>query len=746
MNSYLHQPDSLPNRLRIILPVLSLILCLNTGFGNDLSKAYNSYHSFIRSIEDASEIQSTCRTENGISGKGSEFLNTTYYRDADGDGFGNPNVSIVSATPPTGYVANNGDCDDNNSLINPNATEVCDALDNDCDGQTDEGVTLTFYADADGDSFGNANITATGCYPATGFLYDNSDCNDANAAVNPNATEVCNGIDDDCDSNTDANDGDLTVISWYPDADGDGFGNANAAVTLSGCPVAGFVTNNTDCDDGSASVSPNATEGCDAIDNDCDGQTDEGVTLTFYADADRDGFGNAVVTSTGCYPPSGFIYDNSDCNDTNASVNPNAAEVCNGIDDDCDGNTDASDGDLNVINWYPDADGDGFGNANAAATLSGCPVAGFVTNNTDCDDGSASVSPNATEVCDAIDNDCDGQIDEGVTLSFYADADGDGFGDAAVTATGCYPPVGFVYDNSDCNDANATMNPDATEVCNGIDDDCDGNTDASDGDLTVISWYPDADGDGFGDANAAAMLSGCPVAGAVIDNSDCDDGSSAANPGASEIPDGIDNNCDGSIDESSSAATLHIKLLIEGFHDGNGGMIPVLANNLIPDAQPTDVDTVTIELRDPVTTTNSLFSATGVLNTAGQLTLNIPSSLITGSYYIVVIHRNAVQTWSALPVSISSTTIFDFTTASTQAFGANQHEVIPGVFAFFSGDLTPQDGVVDIFDQVQMDNEISQFAGGYITAELNGDGVVDLFDQVILDNNIASFIGSAQPF
>ncbi|MBK7684583.1 MAG: putative metal-binding motif-containing protein [Bacteroidetes bacterium] len=121
--------------------------------------------------------------------------------------------------------------------MNPGATEVCNSIDDDCDGLTDEGLTLTtYYADADGDTYGNALVSQSTCSGApVGYVLDATDCNDAVAAINPGATEVCNGIDDDCDGLTDEG---LTPTTYYADADGDGFGNpAISQTTCSGAPV-----------------------------------------------------------------------------------------------------------------------------------------------------------------------------------------------------------------------------------------------------------------------------------------------------------------------------------------------------------------------------------------------------------------------------------------------------------------------------------------------------------------------------
>jgi hypothetical protein len=129
----------------------------------------------------------------------------------------------------------------------------------------------------------------------------------------------------------------VTFTTWYADNDGDGFGDAGVTTILDSLPM-GFVGNDTDCDDNDMSAYPGAAEACDGVDNNCDGSIDENVGLTFYADADGDTYGDATVTTVACSAPSGFVGNNSDCNDTDASVNPMGTEdVCNGIDNDCDG-------------------------------------------------------------------------------------------------------------------------------------------------------------------------------------------------------------------------------------------------------------------------------------------------------------------------------------------------------------------------------------------------------------------------
>ena len=194
------------------------------------------------------------------------------------------------ATPctlPADFADNDDDCDDGDDAINPDATEVCDEVDNDCDGKTDDddasldtGSAELWYRDRDGDGFGDESFTRYACEQPSSYVDDASDCNDNRSTINPDATEVCDKQDNDCDGYTDDDDTGLdtgTALPFYADADGDGYGDPDVGVRL--CSLAsGYASAPSDCDDADTLVNPGASEKCNSTDDDCDGATDEGYT------------------------------------------------------------------------------------------------------------------------------------------------------------------------------------------------------------------------------------------------------------------------------------------------------------------------------------------------------------------------------------------------------------------------------------------------------------------------------------
>ncbi|MAG60346.1 hypothetical protein CL619_01030 [archaeon] len=160
---------------------------------------------------------------------------------------------------------------------------------------------------------------------------------------------------------------------------------------------------------------------------------------------------------------------------------------------------------------------------------------------TDCDDTNYDISPIGIEVCDDLDNDCNGVIDEAGGDLYHLDSDGDGFG-GKETHDFCNPEFGYVLNDDDCNDEDVNVNPAATEICDGIDNDCNGEIDE-----VGSEWYLDSDGDGFGDVNNSQFDCDKPD-GYVDDLTDCDDGNELVFPGAEEVCNLLDDDCEGTID------------------------------------------------------------------------------------------------------------------------------------------------------------------------------------------------------
>ena len=259
----------------------------------------------------------------------------------------------------------------------------------------------------------------TACFKPDFYVSNTDDCDDTQSNINPSAEELCDGFDNNCDELIDDTSSSDASI-FYVDADGDGFGDPNNSTSL--CYLEeGYSIDQTDCNDQNNLVFPEQDERCNEIDDDCDEEIDEEAinTLVLYEDQDGDGFGNIMQLS--CEMLDGFALNDGDCDDENDTIGPIAEEICDEVDNNCDEVID--EGVVNII--YIDNDGDGFGGEQQS-------VCEILENHSllggDCDDSTELRSPSLIEVCDEIDNDCDDEIDEGVSLSVFIDNDGDGFG------------------------------------------------------------------------------------------------------------------------------------------------------------------------------------------------------------------------------------------------------------------------------------------------------------------------------
>jgi len=453
--------------------------------------------------------------------------------DADGDGY-------------LGVAVGGPDCNDDDPAIHPDAIERCDGIDDDCDGEVDDGRDeeveggIPYTLDADGDGFGQlGGAIVEACAPPEGFAETADDCDDGEASVHPGADERCNEVDDDCDGTVDEDpiDGDIR----YVDADGDSYGDPSTGRAV--CTPDGTVDNALDCNDDDAERNPDTS---------------------WYADTDGDGYGNPDrFVRSSCEGPSDAAANDLDCNDDDPTLNPDTEWY-----EDLDGDTFG--GDLDAVQceqptgaiqrsgdcddtrsavhpetlWFEDQDGDGYTGTILSPASCKAPPGGTLVP-TDCNDDDDAISPMGIELCSpaGVDEDCDGAIDADdldtppadATL-WYVDNDHDGWG-SDTTAWFCDDPNPIIWSDvgGDCNDYRSDQNPDT-------------------------EWILDSDGDGYW-PDSGPTITQCEQPSVehkelqVVQNGssvDCDDAEPTTYPGADERCDEVDSDCDGDVNDDDS--------------------------------------------------------------------------------------------------------------------------------------------------------------------------------------------------
>ena len=469
-----------------------------------------------------------------------------YYLDFDNDSFGSSLSTITACSVPAGYVSNSLDCNDTVSAINPNATDILDnGIDEDCSGSdaSSLGSDLGMYEFTQASAcpvtaidvttqptnavFSPYLSAGTDCAP-TGYVFNNTAWN-TTAIIDTLQYNQFSIVANNCFS-LDLN----RIIFTHKNSNSGGTPTWTLRSSLDNftSDLATGLSSNVDKTD-----TINLSAAFDAIDqvifrfyitnigsagatwrNDNVRLIGNFGTLTpqnYFADADGDTYGDATAIISACSAPIGYVSDNTDCNDTNAAINP--ATV-----------------------WYEDNDSDTYGNS-AVSIISCTQPVGYVLTSNDCNDANSAIQ---------------------FPTTYYTDYDNDGHGDVnAVGVDYCTNPgVGFATINDDCNDTLNTVYPGAVEICDGLDNDC---LNGIDDGLTFVNYFTDNDNDNFGTGLAQSLCENPGVGFALVDG-DCNDANAAAYPGAMEIlNNGVDENCDGTDNYLSIEEVQKIHLSIQ---------------------------------------------------------------------------------------------------------------------------------------------------------------------------------------
>lgn len=449
----------------------------------------------------------------------------TYYQDADNDGYGNATISQIGCNPIAGYVTNNNDCDDSNNAIFPGAVDVPgNGIDEDCNGvdaplqlgiyqfagttdcnvqdvlATNSNVNINF---SDFSSLGTTCASGAGYFNRSGwnqtsvidlnqyneFTISGINCTNlilSKLALNHRTSGTGGNPIIHLRSSLDNFASDIDTLG--SSSNGNQYYNDTVILPSSFHNVGTvtfrfFITNQA-----------NATSTLRMDNISIWGSQVVVSAQQYFADVDGDGFGDAMNDTLLCNPPSGYVINNLDCDDTDALVNPNTI-------------------------WYQDLDNDQIGNTAVSITACAQPV-GYVLTDGDCNDNDAAIT---------------------APMMYYSDNDQDGFGDDATGTLFCQAPVNLIPIGGDCDDNNNAINPNATEICDGLDNNCNGQEDEG---LTFLNYYFDGDSDGYGIGNPTVSCT--PITGYATLTGDCDDSDNTVNPGAADAEgNGIDENCDG---------------------------------------------------------------------------------------------------------------------------------------------------------------------------------------------------------